>query len=378
MLGSSLRDASSRISARRLPKGGIREQERLEVVEGAIPDPTFASTNKRGFAGRLLRIVAIVSALLIVLLVIVALSTAMLSTTSAFAVENIETYDTEHLLADEVARLADVGDDVTLLNLDAKAIQEGVMRNPWVSSVDVERVFPDTLRIRVYERTPGAVVAMGSGGKAWLLGSDNVWIEPLKLEVDISESSNDVALAEAAALGVILIADVPSEVYPVAGSACTDGCIEAVMSVAGQFSDAFRQRVVCYSVSSEDDISCTLDNGVEISLGSAGSIDVKEAVAARVLEEYEGQITYINVRTPSRPTYRRVESEYVTGGTGATGVSLEEKSIVPKVRASDEEDEDAEDGENEEGADSAEQDDGYGDYAEESGYADEGGYAEEY
>ena len=64
-------------------------------------------------------------------------------------------------------------------------------------------------------------------------------------------------------------------------------------------------------------------------------------VAMRVLNDYEGQVTYINVRIPSRPTYRRVASEYVTEGTGATGTSVEKESIVPKVRALEEEEEKA-------------------------------------
>lgn len=343
VVGSTLGDVSGRRRGRGLPKGGIREQDGLKVAEGAIPESGFKGTSDtRGLAQRALRVIAVASATLIVLLVVGSVSMTILSHTDAFTIGNIETYDTEHISAADVARLANIGEKDTLLNVDEKAIQDAVMRNPWVGSVDIERVFPDTLRLQVHERTLGAVVAMSSGGKAWLLGSDNVWIEPLKLEVDTAESSNDVALAQASSRGVILIADVPANVAPAAGCACTDGPIQAVANISAQLSDAFKKRIVCYSVSSEDDISCILDSGVEVSLGSDANISTKEAVATRVLEEYEGQVTYINVRIPTRPTYRRVASEYVTVGTGATGTSVDEQSIVPKVRALEEEDENGE------------------------------------
>lgn len=342
VVGSTLGDASTRRRSRSLPKGGIRGQDGLKVAEGAMPESGFTgSGDKRGLVQRALRVIVVASGTLIVLLIVGAISMAILSHTDAFTIENIETFDTEHILAADVARLANIGERDTLLNLDENKIREAVMRNPWVGSVDIERVFPDTIRLRVNERMLGAVVAMSSGGKAWLLGNDNVWIEPLKLEVDESESSNDVALAQASSLGVILIANVPANVAPAAGCACTDGPIQAVMNIAAQLSDEFKNRIVCYSVSSEDDISCILDSGVEVSLGSDTNIPTKEMVAMRVLHDYEGQVTYINVRIPSRPTYRRVASEYVTEGTGATGTSVEKESIVPKVRALEEEEEKA-------------------------------------
>lgn len=351
VVGATLRDVSSRLSGRGLPRGGLREQDGLKVAEGALPDSTFIGgvTDKSDFARRMLRIVAVASGALILILVAFAIAMAILANTSAFAVTGIETFDSEHITAEEVARLADIDEGVTLFNVDSGAIEEGVKRNPWVASVDVERVFPDKLRLNVHERTLGAVVSMSAGGIAWLLGDDNVWIEPLKFEVSKNQSANDVALEQASSLGVILIADVPASVSPSAGSPCTDEAIQAVMSVASQLSDEFTQRIVCYSASSEDDISLTLENGIEISFGSDSSVAAKEEVASRIMNEYGGQITYINVRIPSRPTYRRVDSEYVREGSGATGNAVEEESVVPKVLASDEGEEDSEKSNSKEG-----------------------------
>ena len=315
-----------------------------------MPDSTImGSGDKRDRIRRVLRITVIVLSVAIVLLIAFAIALGILSNTGAFSVSRIETFDSEHITAEEVARLSNVSDDVTLLNVDVDAIQNGVRRNPWVASVDVERVFPDTLRLHVNERALGAVVAMRSGGVAWTLGNDNVWIEPLKLEVQDNESSSDAALAKASSLGVILISDAPDDVMPAAGAECTDPSIQAVMSIASQLSAGFKEKIVCYSASTPDDISFILNNGIEISFGSDSDISTKEAVALRMIEEYGGQIVYINVRTPARPSYRRVDSEYVREGTGATGTAVEE-SVVPKVRAlEDEESADSQSDKNEQG-----------------------------
>ncbi len=346
VVGSKLTDVSAKSSGRRLPRGGIREQDGLKVAEGAIPDSSARDSSLRlDRTRKVLRIVVVVIAVVLVALITVAIVLSVLSNTSAFQISKIETFDSEHVSADEVLRLSNVAEGSTLLNMDEEAIQNGVRKNPWVSSVDIERVFPDTLRLHVNERKLGAVVAMSSGGVAWLLGDDNAWIEPLKLEVSQSESTNDAALAKADSMGVVLISDVPGDVAPVAGAECTDAAIQAVMLFTSQLSDSFKQQIVCYSASSQDDISCTLKNGVEVSFGSANDVGTKESVASHILEQFGGQIVYINVRIPSRPTYRRVDSEYVREGTGATGTSVDEQSIVPKIRGVEEQEgEDSSDG----------------------------------
>lgn len=331
VVGSKLGETSSLPSGRGFLKSVTRDKEGLRIADGALGDSVAMGDGREEGIGRFLRIVAIVTAGLIVLLISVAIAVAILSTMSVFEVSNVEADETEHVKSEDVVQLASVPEGTTLLRVDDKLIQKNVLRNPWVASVEIQRVFPDTLRLHVQERKPGAVVAMGSGGIAWLMGDDGVWIEPLKLKVDQSESVNDVALDKAASLGVVLICDVPSSVQPSAGSPTTDKSIETVFSISGQLSDEFRSQIACYSASSEDDISCILKNGVEVSLGSDTEIRSKESVAKRILEEYGGQVTYINVRIPSRPTYRRIDSEYVREGTGAMA-----KGDDQEAKASDE------------------------------------------
>ena len=97
VVGSTVKDVSSRLRGRGLPPGGIREQDRLEVAEGALPDSTIIGSSASGTGvSRALRIVAVLSGLLAVVLIAVAIAVAILSGTNAFLVTSIEAYDTEH------------------------------------------------------------------------------------------------------------------------------------------------------------------------------------------------------------------------------------------------------------------------------------------
>ena len=320
VVGSKVSDVSKSLRGRGLPRGGIREKDGLTVAEGAMPDTTLIGRGggRQRITGAF-RIVAIVSGSLLAVFVIFSLVVALLSNTSMFSVRQVDAVDTEHLSAENIVKLAAVEDGTTLLNVDASKIEQRLKKNPWVGSVEIVRAYPDTLRLVVHERTPAYYVVMGTGGAGWLMGDDGAWIEPLQIEDHSGHDATDAALKQAKSMGLMLISEVPASVSPKPGAPSTDPCIDAVMAFKNQLSAGFKDQIISYSAPSEDDIACTLDNGIEISMGSPSNIDSKEMVAQGILDEYAGQVIYINVRVPSRPTYRRVNSKYVDSGTGATG-----------------------------------------------------------
>ncbi|MDO4797741.1 MAG: FtsQ-type POTRA domain-containing protein [Coriobacteriales bacterium] len=359
VVGSKVGDTGGILSTHRLPRGGIREQGGLKVADGAMPDSTSVGGLRTHEAGAsVLRIVAIVSAGLIVLLLVVAIAFAVLAHTSAFVIDAVEAVDTEHAKADDLVRLVTLEEGATLLSVDEAAVREAVQKNPWIASVSIERVFPDTLRIHATERTPRVMVLMGTGGTAWLLGDDGHWIEPVSLDAAEGEALRDTALAKAVEYGADLVTNVPADVAPQAGSACTDDSILAALSFEEQFSKEFADSVVSYSAPGVDDISCVLSNGVEVSLGSATSVSSKEQIVRNVLDEYGGQVTYINVRVPTRPTFRYVNSPYVKEGSGANGESAVDTRTNETTHIQDTESQDAEsqDSAGEEGLGTSQQD----------------------
>lgn len=267
-----------------------------------------------GIALRVVVVAAIVAAVLGVAFLV-------LSNTSTFKIDSIDAVATDHVSADDIQKLASVEEGTTLLNVDTGAITQRLMKNPWIASVSIDREFPDKLKISVTERKVEAVVVMSSRSVAWYLGEGEVWLEPVNLDVSEGQSADDVALEKATSVGAILITGVPATVDPAAGSKATDDVISAVRSYLDGFSSEFASQIVSFSAPSEASLSCVLSSGVEISLGSPSSISSKEDVIKSLLSEYPDELTYINVRVPSSPSYRKIDSSNVTEGSGATGGS---------------------------------------------------------
>ncbi len=240
----------------------------------------------------------------------------ILSVSPVFTITTIETQGSEHVSQDSIAKLAQIPAGTTLLNVDEKAVEANIKKNPWVASINIERKFPNTLSISVNERSISAIVLMNSGSVAWYLGGDGCWIEPVTLDRSNGQTSESAALALATSTGCILIKNVPATVQPVAGGKATDDMIQAVQEYQEGFSASFSSQIVSYTANSVESLSCLLSNGVDVSLGAATSVAAKEAAITTILNEHAGKITYINVRVPSNPTYRSVDSDKVGQGTG--------------------------------------------------------------
>ena len=267
---------------------------------------------------RLIRVVIVGLVIVAVMLVAALVSFIVLSSTPMFTIAYIDTESTEHLSAENIAKLASVEEGTTLLTIDEDAIVENLKRNPWVGDVQLIREFPDKLKIVVTERTVDCLVKMSTASVCWCLGNDNVWIEPINLTIMDGQSADDAALALAREMDSLLIIDVPTSLSPTAGESTNEDALMAVATYRQQFSKEFADQIVRFSAASVESIGCTLSNGVEVSLGAPVDIDVKEAVIKEILDKHPNQITYINVRVPSQPSYRRLGSESVTEGTGVT------------------------------------------------------------
>lgn len=297
-----------------------RAHQRIAGAEQGY-DGSRLSERRDGHDGRgkkSIRVLIILLVMMAVLLVAALVAFLVLSGTGAFAIASIDTEDTEHLTAENIGKLANVPEGTTLLSMDEEVITENLKRNPWVGSVSYVREFPDRLKIIVTERTIDCLVKMGTGSVCWCLGDDGVWIEPLNLSVSDGNSSDDEALGMAQRLGATLITDVPTSVSPSAGSEANDEVFKAVAAYREQLSEEFSSQIVRFSAPSVESLSCTLKSGVEVSLGGPTNIDIKEAVVLQILERHPNQVTYINVRVPSQPSYRKLGVDTVSEGTGVS------------------------------------------------------------
>lgn len=264
---------------------------------------------------------------LFALVLVAVIAYLVLRNSSAFEITKVEFEPTEHVAAEDVQNLARVSAGSTLLNVDTTTIEESIKKNPWVASVSFEREFPNTLRIVIKEQRVDALVLMSSGTVAWYLGENGAWIEPVSVSAAEGQSVNDAALVLAQGLGCLLVTDVPATVSPEAGSAATDAPLEAVQEFRLGFSKEFASKVVCYRAPSAENISCILDNGVEVSLGSAEEISRKEQIVTSFLEQHQGYVTLINVRVPSSPSFREIDSENMQGGDITSGQTGEQGEV---------------------------------------------------
>ncbi len=269
-------------------------------------------------------------------LVAIVVGALVLSFTPVLQVRSVEAASTAHIPSSDIIRLSGVGMGAPLISLDGEAIRSRLMQNPWVASVDVDWGLDGTLRIKVSERTPYALVVMGSQDIAWYLAEDGVWLEPSDVKPSGDVSMFTAALEKCRSDGLLLVTDVPQTVNPKAGTKTTDPSIEGVLAYQQDFSPEFAQQVAYYRAESESALSCVLVSGVEISLGAPRDIDSKEVVVEALLAEFPNQLTYINVRVPSHPTYRKLDSSNVAPGTGVYGEGDGGAGDVGDVGAGDE------------------------------------------
>lgn len=290
--------ASSRSAESSLRTSG-RESSR---VGSSAPLRANAASSSSADPSRFLFIGAIVVGILAIVGIAIIL---VLSRMPVFVISSIDAAGSDHVTAETVARLASVEEGTTLLSMDVNQISDNVKRNPWVKNVIINREFPDTLSISIEEREVAYVVVIGAGASVWALGEDGVWIEPIHLDtsgVDVATA----ALEYAKTNNCILITDVSASVDPAQGSKTSDDSILAVMTYQAELPDDIKGQARVYYASSEASVSMVLDSGIEISLGSPEDVNSKSLALNEILATYSGQLTYINVRVPSKPTYRKV------------------------------------------------------------------------
>ena len=262
------------------------------------PDPRKARYYRT--VRRLITFVVLVATAFVIYLVLVY--------SGLFAIKSIVATPTEHITSETISSLAAVPEGSTLFNVNEQKIVEQISTNPWVKSVSVSRSFPNRLVIDVEERQPAAAVLLSSGLEAWWVSSDGFWLEQLPLQEATADngiaSPSDQARAMALTEGMVFVTDVNVATKPQAGMTCDDEAILAVLDYLSGFSQSMVDQILTAKASSVPGLSFVLASGVEVAVGAPEDIQAKEQVISALLEQYTGQITYINVRVPSSPSWR--------------------------------------------------------------------------
>ena len=194
----------------------------------------------------------------------------------------------------EVTRIAAVSDDSTLLRLDEAGIKQRLSENAWVQDVEVQRVFPNTLKIIITERSGEAVVRINDKS-IWVVSADGAWL---------SSATNDDWNA-----GPRIVDVSTSIVSPVSGKACDDEGILNALNAVKVLSQRTKDELDTISAESAAKMTLNLKSGVSVAFGEAKDVELKEAAIWSILDKLQGKVSYINVHVPSRPTYRSITSD---------------------------------------------------------------------
>lgn len=249
------------------------------------------------------------------------LATAIaLSFTSLFKIEAIEVEASAHVSQEDAISLAQVPEDANLLNINPFALTAQLKKNPWVESIDVERVFPHTLKLVIHEKIVEALIPMSNTQTVWALSPDKTWIQPVDVSSQNADSLLDAALKIAIEQGCFVVANITDELNPKPGETCDNERINLSYQINSTLTDDLSSQVVQYDIPNTEAITLMLKSGVEIAIGSTSQLDTKEAVVMQLLSSYENQITYINVRNPAKPAYKKVNVDDLQPGSGIEGL----------------------------------------------------------
>jgi cell division protein FtsQ len=193
------------------------------------------------------------------------------------------------------AALVAAAHDMSTLDVQQTALDSAVAGFPIVKGVVAEPAFPHTLRIRVIEEQPVALLAVG--GERLLLAGDGSVLRgvatghPLPL-IRSSGSVPDARLERGAAAAELRI---------VAAAPAT---------LVGRMTGVSEGRRGLYA---------TLRNGPQIFFGDAGRLNAKWAAAVAVLADPSSKgASYVDVRLPERPVAGGLDAQTLAPLT-ATG-----------------------------------------------------------
>lgn len=251
----------------------------------------------------------VIGIIVVVLVAFIAAGAFILTRSDLFPVTKITVSGVHHLTDQETAELAAVPEGTTLINVDAAGIEGRLESNPWILDATIERRFPDTLNLNIFEREIVAVVDVviddNDNQQTWALASDGTWL----MQIPDRNSDEGKQLAPQVYEDVdaaLHISSVPYGSVPEAGSQCNNPNITNALAIIDGMSTELADQVKSVSAASSDSTVLTLDNGIEIAFGDSSDIRDKERVCLELMEQHPGKIAYINVRTVNKPIWRAV------------------------------------------------------------------------
>jgi cell division protein FtsQ len=213
----------------------------------------------------------------------------VLQMSSTFAVTGVEVEGASPSLSRDIEQ-AVKGDALgrSLLETDAATIEAQVEQLPYVRDAWVDRAFPHTLRVHIEPYRPAAVVTAGPA--AYLIADD------ARVLAEVGKPPKKLPMIR-----------IPVGTALVIGDRATDANVHAALTVMATADEEFRRRVgkITALIPRAGEITAVVGKHIQLRFGPPDQLDVKMAVAERVMRRIEGQertdISYLDVSAPARP-----------------------------------------------------------------------------
>ncbi len=260
-------------------RSGRAERPRTRATSVVVPFPRAAPGDRLDLGSLLPSGRSLLVAFGVLGAVLIALVVAR--ETPLFAVRSIEVTGAGPGVERQVERALREREGRSLFGLDLDAARLDVAALPTVASVGFDRAYPHTLRVVVVPEQPVAVVRQGAASFV------------VSLRGRVMARVDRTARPELARIWV-------AKSVRLEPGAFVDGDLDtAVRAVAPLAGVHFPSRVA--SVKTTDGLTLRLRSGLELLLGDTRDIDLKLAVADRVLRVLPAGMGYLDVSVPDRP-----------------------------------------------------------------------------
>lgn len=210
----------------------------------------------------------------------------------AFRVQDIQVIAPENMDAAYLASLADIKGE-SMFNVSLSEARDRLEALPWIKSVQLQREWPQGVRIEVTPRAPWGY--WQAGPNIYLIDEEGV-----------------VLVADGNIGAAPFIRHVDSEKTLIAGDKVDPDAVMVVQRLWAELPERFGLEAVDFTYSRSDGLSVTTDAGYTVILGDSHNLEYKLAIWRAVEDEVgresmQGQA--LDVRFGDRPSLRHQQGE---------------------------------------------------------------------
>ena len=226
-------------------------------------------------------------AILFTALVVVAGLYVIALKSSLFALEKVEIRGATPALSRQISGVIKPLRGRSLVGLNKSDVEQAILAIPEVETAQVDRAFPNTLRIVVVRERPIAVLRRGR--EAWVISASGRVVRPLRR----GRGQNLPRVWVPASVSVSL------------GQPLAERGVRTAIRVLATLRSSRHSMRPTSVLAHNGDLTLTLGSSTELRFGDAAEAALKLAVAEKILPDLTappaGSIAYLDVSVPDRP-----------------------------------------------------------------------------